>query len=130
LAANQWLLSSSTVGFGGGDETVTAPTGTVAASFNLAETLHQRGNRFVTNKQFGHLPYVCCSSERFRFGAHAGQYPGHEETRRIEVLSDKVIAVHRGAWHIALDNGRPFQRSSSSMRLRSAIFWARSCRSF
>jgi hypothetical protein len=33
----------------------------------------------------------------------------HEETRRIEVLSEKVIAVHRGAWHIALDNGRPFQ---------------------
>jgi hypothetical protein len=76
LVANHWLLSSFTAGFGGGDETVTAPTGTGAASFNLAETFHQGGNRVVTNKQFGHLPYDCCSFELLRFGAHAGQYPG------------------------------------------------------
>jgi hypothetical protein len=50
LAANQWLLSSSTVGFGGGDEAATAPTGTVGANFSiLAETLRQRSNCVVTN---------------------------------------------------------------------------------
>ena len=54
MAANQLLLSSSTVGFGGGEETATAPTGTVQANFSiLAETLRQRGNRVVTNKQCG-----------------------------------------------------------------------------
>jgi hypothetical protein len=50
LGRQQLLLSSSTVGFGGGDETATAPTGTVGANFSiLAETLRQRGNRVVTN---------------------------------------------------------------------------------
>jgi hypothetical protein len=39
LAANQWFLSSSTAGLGGGDETATAPIGTVGANFSiLAET--------------------------------------------------------------------------------------------
>ena len=40
----------------------------------LAETLCQRGNRVVTNKQFGHLHYACCSSELMRF--RASRYPG------------------------------------------------------
>jgi hypothetical protein len=49
----------------------------------------------VTNKQFGHLPYACCSCELMRFRAHAGRYPERTIWSLIRVFGDDQ---HVGDW--------------------------------
>ena len=74
---------------------------------HFGRNLCQRGNRVVTNKQFGHLPYACCSSGLVPFGAHADV--GIQASQKKAMCRSAVGESDRGVkprrLSHALDNG-------------------------